>query len=171
MSADRRGQALTTPRWVNPVARQAVRGRFLLERTASRPALWTAAAQAGTAGLTADGQRTRSPGLSGGWNAEQLGNIDVAALRATSDITRAPNQGLETMIAGLAVVFVDRHGGEKLQGFAFWFNRILEAPRRVVNAGLIRLTRTEEDVPSVRSGGHMDELPDSSAIVPGSSRA
>ena len=47
--------------------------------------------------------------MGGGGNTELLGDIDVAALGTTSDIARAANQGFENMVAGLAMVFVDRH--------------------------------------------------------------
>ncbi len=47
--------------------------------------------------------------MDGGGNTELLGDIDVAAPRALSDITRVPNQGFKDMVAGLAMVFVNRH--------------------------------------------------------------
>jgi hypothetical protein len=50
--------------------------------------------------------------MDGGGNTELLGDIDVAAPGATSDIARAANQGFEDMVAGLAMVFVDRHKEE-----------------------------------------------------------
>jgi hypothetical protein len=109
--------------------------------------------------------------MSHGWNTEQLGNIDAPTLRAMSDITGAADQSLKTMVTGVAVIFVDWHGGRKLLGFVICFLRILEGPPRLVNAGLTGLTRFGQDVLSVRSGGHVDELPDSSAVVSGSSRA
>jgi len=50
--------------------------------------------------------------MNGGGNTELLGDINVAAPGTTSDITRAANQGFEDMVAGLAMVFVDRHKEE-----------------------------------------------------------
>jgi hypothetical protein len=50
--------------------------------------------------------------MGGGGNTELLGDIAVAAPGATSDIARATNQGFEDMVAGLAMVFVDRHKKE-----------------------------------------------------------
>ena len=50
--------------------------------------------------------------MGGGGNTELLGDINVAALRATSHIARAANQGLKDMVAGLAMVFVDWHKEE-----------------------------------------------------------
>ncbi len=50
--------------------------------------------------------------MDGGGNTELLGDIDVAAPRALSDITRVPNQGFKDMVAGLAMVFVNRHKEE-----------------------------------------------------------
>jgi len=47
-----------------------------------------------------------------GGNTELLGDIDVAAPGAPSDITRVPNQGFKDMVAGLAMVFVNRHKEE-----------------------------------------------------------
>ena len=50
--------------------------------------------------------------MGGGGNTELLGDIDVAAPGAPSDIARATNQGFEDLVAGLAMVFVDRHKEE-----------------------------------------------------------
>jgi len=50
--------------------------------------------------------------MDGGRNTELLGDIDVAAPGATSDIARAANQGFEDMVARFAMVFVDRHKEE-----------------------------------------------------------
>jgi len=50
--------------------------------------------------------------MDGGGNTELLGDINVAAPGTTSDITRATNQGFKDMVAGLAMVFVDRHKEE-----------------------------------------------------------
>jgi len=44
-----------------------------------------------------------------GGNTELLGDINVAALGATSDIPRAADQGLKDAVAGFAMIFVDRH--------------------------------------------------------------
>ncbi len=63
--------------------------------------------------------------MDGGGNTELLGDIDVAALGATSDITGAANQGFKGMVAGLAMVFVDRHKEESSQAVvrSGWINR------------------------------------------------
>jgi hypothetical protein len=50
--------------------------------------------------------------MNGGGNTELLGDINVTAPGTTSDITRAANQGFKDMVAGLAMVFVDRHKEE-----------------------------------------------------------
>ncbi len=62
--------------------------------------------------------------MDGGGNTELLGDIDVAALGTTSDIARAANQGFENMVAGLAMVFVDRHKEKSSHaGRLGWVNR------------------------------------------------
>ncbi len=62
--------------------------------------------------------------MDGGGNTELLGDIDVAALGTTSDIARAANQGFENMVAGLAMVFVDRHKEKSSRaGRLGWVNR------------------------------------------------
>jgi len=62
--------------------------------------------------------------MGGGGNTELLGDIDVAAPGATSDIARAANQGFENMVAGLAMVFVDRHKEKSSHaGRSGWVNR------------------------------------------------
>jgi hypothetical protein len=53
--------------------------------------------------------------MDGGGNTELLGDIDVAALGATSDITQTANQGFKDMVAGRAMVFVNRHNEESSQ--------------------------------------------------------
>ena len=62
--------------------------------------------------------------MGGGGNTELLGDIDVAAPGATSNIARASNQGFEEMVAGLAMVFVDRHKEKSSHaGRLGWVNR------------------------------------------------
>jgi len=50
--------------------------------------------------------------MDGGGNTKLLGDISVATPGATSDIARAANQGFKDMVAGLTMVFVDRHKEE-----------------------------------------------------------
>jgi len=62
--------------------------------------------------------------MGGGGNTELLGDIDVAASGATSDITRSANQGFKDMVAGLAMVFIDRHKEKSsYAGRSGWVNR------------------------------------------------
>ncbi len=62
--------------------------------------------------------------MDGGGNTELLGDIDVAAPGATSGIARAANQSFEDMVAGLAMVFVDRHKEKSSHaGRSGWVNR------------------------------------------------
>ena len=122
---------------------------ILPEGTRSRAALGPAAAVARRAPLAADGQAARATGVGRGGDAELLGHLDVAAAGAARDVARAADQGLEGVLAGLATVFVDRHGGRASPGSVVgigrgdWtaalgpLNGILERGRRVVNAGSI----------------------------------
>ena len=57
--------------------------------------------------------------MGGGGNTELFGDIDVAALGATSDIAQAANQGFEEMVARLTMIFVDRHNERKLPRGSF----------------------------------------------------
>jgi len=50
--------------------------------------------------------------MDGGGDTKLLGNINVAAPGTTSGITRGANQGFKDMVAGLGMVFVDRHKEE-----------------------------------------------------------
>jgi len=92
-------------------------------------------------------------------DAELLFNVDTATPRAVGQVARASDQGLERMVAGLAVVFIewhteddssvsvtgDRHAettraasarSERAQGYV----GILEGEAAVVNARRIGLT-------------------------------
>ncbi len=81
----------------------------LFKSAASGPALGPPTAKTRGVGSTTHWQGVRAAGMDGGGNTELLGDINVTAPRATSDITRAANQGFKAMVAGLAMVFVDRH--------------------------------------------------------------
>jgi len=85
---------------------------LLFKGAASGPALGPATAVTGGTGVVTHWQGVRATGMDGGGNAELLGDIDVAALGATSYIARAANQGFKDMVAGLAMVFVDWHKEE-----------------------------------------------------------
>ena len=77
--------------------------------TAPGPALGTSTAETRCAEVVAHRQGTRVTGVDRGGNTKLLGDVNVAAPRATSDITRAANQGFEDVIARLAMIFVYWH--------------------------------------------------------------
>jgi hypothetical protein len=62
--------------------------------------------------LAADRQLAgaRIAGLGRSGNTEELGDLDTAALRTMGNRVGTADQGLESMVARLAVILVDRHG-------------------------------------------------------------
>src|SRR5262245_52103674 len=81
--------------------------------THPRATLWPAATEGGSGGLAADGQVAAAgpamAGLGRGGDAELLGDLEAATPRTARHIAGAADQGLEGVIAGVAVILVNRH--------------------------------------------------------------
>jgi hypothetical protein len=90
----------------------ALHSLSLFKGTAPGPTLGTATAETRCAEIVAHGQGTRVTRVGRGGNTKLLGNVNVAAPRATRDITRAAKQGFEDVIARLAMIFVDWHNAK-----------------------------------------------------------
>jgi len=130
--------------------------------THARSALRAATSERGPAArLAVDRQLTRATasGLGGGGDAELLFDLDAPTPGAVSQVAGGSDQGLEGMVAGHTVVFIEWHtwndsSGSGIGGLACGNNArragvvgarratigILEGEPKVVNAGRIELT-------------------------------
>src|SRR5262249_18319260 len=86
---------------------------YLLQpRAGAAGTLRPPAAEGGDRRVAADRQVAAAAGLRRRRDAELLGHVQAAALRAPRRVAGAADQGLEGVVAGAAMVFVNRHTGD-----------------------------------------------------------